>query len=572
MSRRRVIRNKGVIAAARAQRAPAPGPRLEFRVDPWSRKFIRPLLIALLATSVSIALLVIVRIASPDRNWIALFPLCFIAAIEGTYTTAWLNNPDSNGVDRTVYRVVEILLLIIAARIFSWSVFGEGIPSPDELRLFLTSPLSLFTVGGFVTSAFLALIAWGLAVSLTRTFSRLDLSIYEINFYTLSPAEQKAKADDRPIQTAREELLSSYLGTWLSIGMLMVILAALSTYEVGQFTTVTNPFEITRLGLTPAMLYALMLYFLGGFWLLSHARLLRMNARWLMDGVAKEAGLERDWQRNALVILIGIALVAAFLPIGSTLGISRILTIGLSGLGYLASLVFSFFGNMFASALMLLTRNAEDTPQQPPELIPQTPVAPPPPPPGTPDPLLTMIISSAFWAIFIAIIIAAILYFLRERGYSIDKGRIQSIWKIFTTWLSSVYIHLSGRARAARRSLRATLNQSTISQASQSGAGTQVQPRFLRLSALSPREQIRYYYLALIRRAGERGVKRRDSDTPLEFVRDLKDAWPDAETDLEELTQAFLEARYSPQPIEKPEANSIKARWKALKSRLRPRK
>lgn len=572
MNKRRAIRNKGAIAAARVQRTPAAGPRLNFRIDPLTRKLFRPLVIALVSTSVSLALLVIIRIISPDRLWLALIPLCFIATLEGTYTTAWLNNPDSYGVDRAVYRATEILLLVIVARVYSWTVFGVGIPSPEELRIFLTSPLALFEGGGFITSTFLILIAWGLSVSLTRIFSRLDVSIYEINFYTLSPSEQKAKADDRPIQTARDHLLASYISTWLTLGMLMVLLAALSTFEVGQFSTVPNPFEITRLGLSPAMLYALMVYFLGGFWLLSHARLLRMNARWLMDGVAKDAEMERKWQRNSLVILLGIGLAAAFLPIGSTLAISQILRLGLSGIGYLSAMFFSLLGNAFVRAFMGLTGNNEDNPQQPPEYIPQTPITPETAPPATPDPLLTMIISSAFWAIVIAVVIAATLYFLRERGYSIDKVRLQRSWQSISAWLRSLIDSLSGRARSARRRLQASLTRTESSPLRPSKAGSQDQPRFIRLAALSPREQVRFYYLALIRRAGEQGVKRRASDTPLEYADELKNAWPDAEADLDEMTHAFLEARYSPQPLDKREATSIKARWKALRSRLKPRK
>lgn len=58
---RRTIRNKGVIVAANLQRPPAPGERLVFRVDPWTRKLIRPLMISLLAVSFAVALLVIAR-------------------------------------------------------------------------------------------------------------------------------------------------------------------------------------------------------------------------------------------------------------------------------------------------------------------------------------------------------------------------------------------------------------------------------------------------------------------------------------------------------------------------------
>ncbi|CUS02465.1 membrane protein of unknown function [Candidatus Promineifilum breve] len=568
--RRRTIRNKGVIAAARLRRAPEPGERLIFRTDPLTRRFIRPLLITLLATSVSVALLVILRIATPEMEWMLLVPLCFLAALEGTYTAAWLSNPDSRAVDRGVYRAAEVLLLIVIARVYSWIVFGQGIPSPDEMRLFLTAPLAVLSVAGFVSTTVVTLIAWWLAVTVSRIFVKLDASAEELNFYTLSPAEQKAQADNVPIQVAREELLRNYTYLWLNGGMVMVVVAALSTFEVNQFANVINPFEITRLGLSAAMLLALMTYFLVGFWLLSHARLLRMNARWLMDGAAKDAGVERGWQRSSFAILAIIALVAAFLPIGSTLAISRILSAGLAGLGYLASRVFALISYWFVSALLWLTRNAEDAPLQPLRPTPPPPPVAPPPPLTATNPITSMVISSAFWALVIAIIIAALLFFLRERGYRVDTGRLPGYWAAATAWLRAAWARLTGRARAAGRGLQARFR----------GPGdgppppprVAARPRFLRLGGLSPREQVRFYYLSLVRRATERGVNRQDSATPLEYTDQLRQAWPEAEDDIEELTQSFLAARYSPQPIEKGDALTMKERWNRVRNRLRGRK
>ncbi len=126
---RRTIRNKGIIAAARLQRPPAPGERLAFRVDPWTRKLIRPLMISLLAVSFAVALLVIARTLSPETAWMALIPLCFLVALEGTYTSAWLNNPDSNGVDRLSYRAAEVFLILVIARAYSWGpkILGTAI-------------------------------------------------------------------------------------------------------------------------------------------------------------------------------------------------------------------------------------------------------------------------------------------------------------------------------------------------------------------------------------------------------------------------------------------------------------
>ncbi len=565
---RRTIRNKGVIVAANLQRPPAPGERLVFRVDPWTRKLIRPLMISLLAVSFAVALLVIARTLSPETVWMALIPLCFLVALEGTYTSAWLNNPDSNGVDRLSYRAAEVLLILVIARVYSWIIFVGGLPSPGEMRVFLVSPVAVLSIGSFLSTAFVTLVAWWLAVTWSRIFTRLDVSIYEINFYTMSAAEQKAYADNRPIQTPREELQNQYLNTWLLFGMGMVFLAALSTFEVKELTNVTNPFEIARLGLTPAMLFALMIYFLVGFWLLSHARLLRMNARWLMDGVAREVDLERAWQRSTMIVLGLVALIAAFLPIGSTLAISQILSLGLAGVGYLVSLFLSLFGYLTAAALMLLTQNVEEAEQVVMQPTPAPLPTPPPALPAPPNEFLTMAGSSALWALGVAIVIVSLLFLLRERGHRLDKTVAGEYWSTLVAWVREIWLRLRGRVQTLSHGLQARLQNQASPPIPQIDLKIRP-PRFLRLGELSPREQIRFYYLALLRRAAESGVDRRDSETPSEFAQDLKETWPDSGTDIDALTEAFLEARYSPQPIDKHQAIPVRERWKSLRSRLR---
>lgn len=571
MSRRRVVRNKGVIADARRRRVPDSGQRLAFQIDPWTRRLVRPLLITLLATAFSVSLLVIVRIATPDLPWMAVVPLLFLVALEGTYTTAWLNNPDSNGVDRVIYRMAEVFLILVIARVYSWIVFGGGIPTPEEMRLFLTQPMTLFSVAGFVTTSLVTLVGWQFAVSTCRLFAKLDVSVYEIGYFTQPVAAQKAQGDDRPIQPPREQLQNQFLNIWLMVGMIMAIIAALSTYEVGQLTSVTNPFEIARLGLSPAMLFALIIYFLAGFWLVSHAWQLRMNARWLTAGFAKEAGVERHWQRNALAVLLVIAFLAAFLPIGSTLAISRILTLGLSGIGYLAGILSSYFGKLISAVFQLVLGDSNQLPEEIVEQPPPPLVDPPIIPPAGNDSLAAMVISSAFWALLIAIIIASFLFFLRERGYRIDRARVQLFFSGLNLWVREMWRKLRGNMRATRRRLSAGLHDA-VARVNPQGNDDLLRPRLARLNALSPREQVRFYYLALVRRARERGVKRRESDTPLEFMQDLKHHWPHAEEDLDELTHAFLEARYSPQPIEKTDASFIKQVWNSLKVKLRQSK
>ncbi len=117
-------------------------------------------------------------------------------------------------------------------------------------------------------------------------------------------------------------------------------------------------------------------------------------------------------------------------------------------------------------------------------------------------------------------------------------GRIQGHLHTAGGWLRELWARMTGRVRTAGRELQARL-QSPVPAAPLPAEDSLPRPRFLRLGRLSPREQVRYYYLALVRRASERGVKRKAPDTPLEYIQDLKKVWPEAESDLEELTNAM---------------------------------
>jgi hypothetical protein len=265
-------------------------------------------------------------------------------------------------------------------------------------------------------------------------------------------------------------------------------------------------------------------------------------------------------------VLLLVALVAAFLPIGSSLGISHILRLALNAMLYVIGLIYAFIGFFFASLIdMTGIDMAEATPAPTPEPLPT--MAPPVVADTTPgNPLLAMLVSSAFWVLIIATIIAALLFFLRERGVRLEWDRVRGAWQPLSEQLRALWRRLRRRTRAAGRALRERLRPDAPD------AGTRLDPAARGLPRLrpgSPREQIRYYYLAAVRRARERGVPRAANETPLEYADDLKAQWPEAETELDELTDAFLAARYSPQPLDKPDEARAKAVWERVRERLR---
>jgi len=203
-----------------------------------------------------------------------------------------------------------------------------------------------------------------------------------------------------------------------------------------------------------------------------------------------------------------------------------------------------------------------------PTLLPiPTPTATPIPsalPPQTID--TGLIVSSLFWAVAIVMSVMAVSFFLRERGITVNTAVFRRLWQWLRQWLQITWREASHQMRDLQQAVRTRLQREP-----KETEESKPPWRFIRINALSPREQIRYFYLSTVKRASDKGVPRQRAETPLEFARDLKQNWPEAEEDVDALTDAFLEARYGRSPIEKEDVNPVKKRWRQVKSSLRRR-
>ena len=89
-----------------------------------------------------------------------------------------------------------------------------------------------------------------------------------------------------------------------------------------------------------------------------------------------------------------------------------------------------------------------------------------------------------------------------------------------------------------------------------------------------PREQVLYHYLTTLDRAREEGIPRRETETPREYRSKLDHRVPETEPAMGELTEAFIEARYSEHSITHDDAEAAKGGWQRLRraiARLRRR-
>jgi hypothetical protein len=511
------------------------------------------LLIAVLVTAVPLCLLSIIAIIAPAWPWLIITALCFLAALEAMGTTVWLHHRERLILNQPLYRAAEFMVIAIFTRLFTWAI-TDGWPQASQWRSYLIEP-SILLDGHYVISLLLLLLAWGWAIALTGIFYELEISKAESKYY-----DRTQSSGDRPIALNRIELVQRFFQQWIWGGIFIAFCAALTTFNLPEIREVRNPLSIGRLGLRPEVLVASLLYFLSGLWLLSQARLSVMKARWLTGRVVKQDPVEQNWRRSSFTTLLIIAVLAALLPIGSTLGISRILNTLIFSLIFLLNFLVLLASALFVGLLSLFGRSP------PPEASTDTETFSPNfqflgeglPPPDTPS----LIAGSIFWLVVGLIATAAFIFFLRERGYRPPSWR--QLWRSLRRWLHQLWFGITTQVEK--------LQLARQERPKESKRPLRTPWRFLRLNALSPREQIRYFYLSTVRRATEKGVARHQSDTPLEYADELRQAWPDTTADVTDLTTAFLQAQYSPEPIETQEATAVKSVWKRIRAAVRKHK
>ena len=540
--------------------------RKRYRAGPFMRKVLRPLTLAILVLSLLIGIISLIKSITLDQRWAELVPLLFLVILEAIYTTKWLRHPDRLRLDRTAYRGAELLLIFIVVRLASWVTFEEGVPDTAQLLGYLENPLGFFLNGHFVVSLGLAIVAWRLAVLLSSIFSHLEVSEFELRYYSMPLAQRKARADDQPIQTGRRQLVSRFVSYWIWGGVLLAVTIGLSSLDIRSYDFISSPLALGGSGLEENDLVVLLLYFGLGFWLLSQAKLMGMNARWLVNGINTEDQIERNWQRSSLIILLLVALIAAFLPTGPTLAISRLLSVLIYVVLFLANLLVFLITMPIALILALFSRRPIADIPPPAPFTPQDLVESAPPALSSLGQTIAMVLSSAFWSIFIVILILAFWFFLRERRNGLQGKSAAAIWQQFLRLLSEIWQWLRHRMRVVRLQFPV---QFIREGSDKTAGGGQKRWRFFRLGGLSPREQIRYFYLSTVRRAGERGVERDLTETPLEYAEELKESWPEVDAEVEELTAAFLKARYSDNPITGEDIPQIKETWKDVRRQIR---
>jgi hypothetical protein len=234
------------------------------------------------------------------------------------------------------------------------------------------------------------------------------------------------------------------------------------------------------------------------------------------------------------------------------------------------SILFAIVGFLITLPFILLGLDQPEI--NAPEFMPPPVVEPPPPEivaESTPFPWLDLLRSILFWGVFLVVVGYSITQYLRQHEEILQSLRKIPGWKIavaFWNWIAGIFGGLNKRVANVIEKGRARLRPQAAS-VNIRGIG-----RFTRFRNLSPRQKVFFYYHALLRRGEETGLSRQGSQTPEEYAATLERSLPTIETEIDSLTEAFNEARYSRHAIETEDASMVKNYWEQIRKVFRGRR
>ena len=516
----------------------------------WVENLLRPVLIAAMLVCLAAPFARTLEWLMPGWDSTYLLVFAFFAGLEGILSERALRKRGITGWQYLLSRVAEALILLLLLKLVNYIALGLDQLVADALTWF-SNPKGFFTIEDSLTGL-LFLVLWAGALYVARQASELDL-----DESPACPPPDKTSTEyylwltQPPPVRHRQEALD-WLGETFVWGGIAILLSSAMIHFLMPTAQV------------PAL--PTLLYFALGVALLSQARFGVSHAAWRAQGIPIQPGIGRRWLFWAIIFLVGVALVARLLPTEYTMGPVLALFRLIGIIAQVMMIIITLIMYLLAILLSFVMPNME-RPSRPPLGLEAVPLAEQATGAAW-QAWLEVVLSVLFWAVILVIVGYAFHRFVRDRFGLLaeEEGAEQTWWGRFLVWLRDLWRQWRtwrheaqdrlARRRAGRKkaSIAATLS------------------RFLSLRRLPPRELVRYFYLSAAKRAAQAGQPRRPGQTPYEYQATLDGRFPDLEPDLTGLTDAFVQARYSHQPVHKEDAQAAKPLWQRIKAALRRRR
>lgn len=507
------------------------------RSEWWVENVLRPLALALMAGCVATAVVELVNAYLPYWNGLYIILGCMLAALEGCYSYRLVRAKGIRGDELLRFRAFELALFLILLKI------GGYIGEPwsyilADIRTWPRQPLNIVdpeTILAFL----LALASWWAATRTVEDLERIGEPPIPHRSY-ISPPE-------------------SIANRFFWGGGVLLLISGFARLAISDLLHEERP-------PVPGLVLNVLVYFLLGLAMLSQVHFTRLQRQWEAQRIRIGSALAGRWARYSLAFITLATVLALLLPTGYTVGLLDTIAYILFVAGYYLSLLWIVFTMLLSLLLSPLFALLGRSPRMQFRLPPLEYMERSQSHTGTPLAWFELLRSFLFWAIALGLVVYVVRSYLHDRPELLRMLAALKPIRLLATFLEGVWLRLRGLARAGREWLpRLPLR---------GAKGRKPRPdepslRLLRLGRLSPRQRILYYYLSIVERASRLGFPRHRSQTPYEYERGLAPHLDEAGQEMNLLTQAFVEARYSAHPIGWGEEKPARAWWRNIKAALR---
>jgi hypothetical protein len=517
-----------------------------FDRKPWVENLFRPLVVMVMVGCIVWSMVQLLLRFTPSWNPTYLVVGCMLVTLEAFYSHRLLRSQRALGTNIINFRIVELLSIFILLKLGRYFTMSVG-DVATEIQTWPQDPLRVFDME--TLSAFaLAVLCWMVVTDTARDLDSIG---------------ERPERRGEPVSPVERITFRFFVG-----GAVLLITAGMALLG-----SASELLELRRPSVQGLVLNALV-YFLLGMVMLGQLRFIQLRRVWQKQRVEVSNDLADRWVRYSLAFIGLAALLAFLLPTGFVsnpfMAIADALSLVGGVLYFLVVLLFALitFPISLLYWLLAMLFGGAATSSRP---RPEVPAFAPPAAveSGGATGWLEIVRALIFWVILVATLFYVIHSYLRDRpGLRDSLAAVRPIralrwgWAVLGVWLKRWFTRFKHAVseRVPRRMPRGPLRDAM------SVAG---QIRYFRLGALSPRERVLYYYLSIVRRASRQGFPRRRHQTPHEYSTALKSNLPQAQEEMEALTQAFVEARYSEHEVAVDQDRRVRSYWERVKSALR---
>ena len=502
------------------------------------------LMVSLMLACVMITLVQFGRYLVP--NWRAGYLpwVTLLVSLDAMYTKRAVRKISLFSLEWVIYRGVEIVVLLVGLKILLYLI-----RAPAQLWLDLAGgPVAFFENffgDEYLLAAGLVLLFWVFAGEFAEDLGELE-------------GDERLLAGNYAVNVSQERRVvrQRLVNRIFAFGIGMVILVTLMRVDLEGI-----------LGVRPAMgasVLNVVLYFMLALVLFSQTQFAVLRATWSTERIPQNLNLGIRWAVYSLIFLLGLTVLSILLPTSYTLGFLSLLGILLSWLIFAIVWLWQLLLTILLLLLSLFGMKRPDTRSQP-SL---------PPPPTSPQllanpvtpPWFELVKSVLFWGLFLGVIGFSCYQYLKQHRDLWKKIRQLPgvlIFDRFWKWLLTL---LQGANQALVSAVEAGIDRVRRSRRAPSRGSPW---GFINLRRLSSRQKVLFYYLAMLRRAGELGLPRQPYQTPNEYRGTLSSSLADVDQDLASMTAAFMEARYSRHEVTQEQAGLVKRWWDRIRRSLR---